>query len=127
MTRARNYADPSFDNGLKVTAGVASSTPTTLTDAATIAWDASVHQITSVTLADDRAFGAPTDQEDGAVYILTINQDATGTRVPSWNAVFKFVGASAPTLSTAANAKDTLVFISDGTNMNEIGRALNIG
>lgn len=99
---------------------------TTLTDAATISWDASANQVTSVTLAGDRTFGAPTNMVDGGVYVLTVIQDATGTRVPSWNAVFKFAAATAPTLTTTASAKDILVFLSDGTNMYEIGRSLNV-
>lgn len=100
---------------------------TTLTDAATIAWDAAQNQVTSVTLDGNRTFGAPTNQVDGAVYVLTIIQDATtGGRTASFNAVFKFAGGSAPTLSTATSAKDVLVFLSDGTNMQEIGRSLNI-
>lgn len=99
---------------------------TTLTDAATISWDASANQVTSVTLAGDRTFAAPTNMVDGGVYVLTIVQDATGTRVPSFNAVFKFAGGTAPTLTTTAAARDILVFNSDGTNMYEIGRSLNV-
>jgi hypothetical protein len=99
---------------------------TTLTDAASISWDASANQVTSVTLTDDRTFAAPTNMVDGAVYVLTVIQDATGTRVPSWNAVFKFTGGTAPTLTTTASARDILVFNSDGTNMYEIGRSLNV-
>jgi len=100
---------------------------TTLTDGATINWDAAQNQVTKVTLDGNRTFAAPTNQVDGAVYVLTIIQDAvTGGRTASWNAVFKFAGGSAPTLSTATSAKDVLVFLSDGTNMQEIGRSLNI-
>ena len=99
---------------------------TTLTDAASIDWDASANQVTSVTLTDDRTFAAPTNMVDGGVYVLTIIQDATGTRVPSFNAVFKFAGGTAPTLTTTAAARDILVFNSDGTNMYEIGRSLNV-
>ena len=99
---------------------------TTLTDAASISWDASANQVTSVTLTDDRTFAAPTNMVDGGVYVLTIIQDATGTRVPSFNAVFKFAAGTAPTLTTTAAARDILVFNSDGTNMYEIGRSLNV-
>ena len=99
---------------------------TTLTDGATISWDASANQVTSVTLAGDRTFDAPTNIVDGGVYVLTVIQDSTGTRVPSFNAVFKFADGSAPTLTTTASARDILVFISDGTNMYEIGRSLNV-
>ena len=99
---------------------------TTLTDAASISWDASANQVTSVTLAGDRTFAAPTNMVDGGVYVLSIIQDATGTRVPSFNAVFKFAAGTAPTLTTTAAARDILVFNSDGTNMYEIGRSLNV-
>lgn len=100
---------------------------TTLTDAATINWDASANQVTSVTLAGDRTFAAPTNMKDGAVYVLTLIQDSTGTRlISTWNAVFKFAAGTAPTLTTTASARDTLVFMSDGTNMYEIGRSLNV-
>lgn len=99
---------------------------TTLTDAASISWDASANQVTSVTLAGDRTFAAPTNMVDGGVYVLTIIQDGTGTRVPSFNAVFKFAAGTAPTLTTTASGRDILVFNSDGTNMYEIGRSLNV-
>ena len=100
---------------------------TTLTDASTVAWDASINQVTSVTLGGNRAFGAPTNQVDGAVYILRVIQDGTGSRIPTWNAVFKWSSATAPTLTTTASAIDAFVFISNGTNIYEIGRSLNIG
>ena len=51
---------------------------TTLTDASTIAWDTSANQVTSVTLGGNRTFGAPTNQVDGAAYVLIIKQDGTG-------------------------------------------------
>jgi hypothetical protein len=99
---------------------------TTLTDGATISWDASANQVTSVTIADNRTMAAPTNLVDGAVYLLMIIQDGTGSRTMSWNGVFKFTGGTAPTLTTTAAAKDILVFYSDGTNLYEIGRSLNV-
>lgn len=100
---------------------------TTLTDGATINWNAAQNQVTSVTLDGNRTFAAPTNMVDGGVYVLTIIQDAvTGGRTASFNSVYKFTGGSAPTLSTATSARDVLVFLSDGTNMYEIGRSLNV-
>jgi hypothetical protein len=99
---------------------------TTLTDAASISWDASANQVTSVTLTDNRTLAAPTNLVDGGVYTIMVIQDATGSRTLSYNAVFKFAGGTAPTLTTAASAKDILVFYSDGTNMYEVGRSLNV-
>ena len=99
---------------------------TTLTDAATIAWDTSANQVTSVTLGGNRTFGAPTNQVDGGVYVLIVVQDGTGSRTITWNSVFKWVGATAPTLSTAASSRDQFVFVSNGTNLYEIGRAIGV-
>ena len=99
---------------------------TTLTDAASISWDASANQVTSVTLTDNRTLAAPTNMVDGGVYTLMAIQDGTGSRTLSYNAVFKFAAGTAPTLTTTAAAKDILVFYSDGTNMYEVGRSLNV-
>ena len=99
---------------------------TTLVDGASISWDASANQVTSVTLAGNRTMAAPTNLVDGAVYLLMVIQDGTGSRTLSYNAVFKFTGGTAPTLTTTAAAKDILVFYSDGTNLYEIGRSLNV-
>ena len=99
---------------------------TTLTDASTIAWDASANQVTSVTLGGNRTLGASTNQVDGGVYVISIIQDGSGSRTLSFNSNYKFTGGTAPTLTTTASARDVIVFVSNGTNMFEIGRSLNI-
>lgn len=99
---------------------------TTLTDEATITWDASANQVTSVTLTNNRTLAAATNQVDGGVYVLSVVQDGTGSRTLSFNSNYKFTGGSAPTLTTGANARDVIVFLSNGTNMFEIGRSLNV-
>ena len=43
-----------------------------------------------------------------------------------FNNNYKFAAATAPTLTTTANARDVIVFLSNGTNMFEIGRTLNL-
>ena len=99
---------------------------TTLTDEATITWDASANQVTSVTLTNNRTLAAATNQVDGGVYVLSVVQDGTGSRTLSFNSNYKFTGGTAPTLTTGANARDVIVFLSNGTNMFEIGRSLNV-
>ena len=98
----------------------------TLTDGATISWAVSAAQVATVTIAGNRTFGAPTGLVSGAFYSLNVIQDATGSRTITWNAVFKWTGGTAPTLSTAASAKDFFVFRSDGTNLYEQGRSLGV-
>ena len=90
---------------------------TGLTDGASIAWDLESNQVCSVTLAGNRTLANPTNQKDGATYILTVKQDATGSRTLAYGSNYKWEGGTAPTLSTGANAVDILTFVSDGTSM----------
>ena len=99
---------------------------TTLTDDATIAWDASSNQVCKVTLAGNRTMAAPTNQVDGAFYHITVIQDGTGSRTITWNAVFKFPSDTAPTLTTTASEQDELTFRSNGTNMYLVGQSLAV-
>ena len=99
----------------------------TLTDGATIDWNLSTQQVAKVTLAGNRTLNAPSNQQAGAFYSLAIIQDGTGSRTLTFNSAYKFTGATAPTLTTTASAKDIIIFKSDGTNLLEVGRSLNIG
>jgi len=99
---------------------------TGLTDGATIAWDASINQVCSVTITDNRTMAAPTNQVDGAFYHLTVIQDGTGSRTLTWNAVFKFPSDTAPTLTTTASEQDEFTFRSNGTNMYLVGQSLAV-
>ena len=95
---------------------------TALTDASTIAWDASANQVTSVTLGGNRTLGAATNQVDGGVYVLSVIQDGTGSRTLSFNAAYEFKEDTAPTLTTTANLGDLFVFRYNGSKFLEVGR-----
>ena len=99
---------------------------TALTFDATQDWALTANQVATLTLTDNTTFDAPTQMVDGAFYSLIIIQDGTGSRTASWNTVFKWPGGTAPTLTTTASAKDVFVWRSDGTNMYEVGRQLNV-
>lgn len=90
---------------------------TALTDAATIATDASLGNVFTVTLGGNRTLGAPTNLAAGATYIWVITQDGTGSRTLAYNSVFKWQSGLAPTLTTTAAAKDIICGVSDGTNV----------
>lgn len=97
-----------------------------LTDASTVAWNAETAQVATFTfVSSNRTMGAPTNLVSGAYYGLAIIQNA-GSNTLTWDSVFKWTGGTAPTLSTAAGAKDYFVFRSDGTNMYEQGRSLGV-
>jgi len=99
---------------------------TALTFDATQDWALTANQVATLTLTANTTFDAPTQMVDGAFYSLIIIQDGTGSRTASWNTVFKWAGGTAPTLTTTASAKDIFVWRSDGTNMYEVGRQLNV-
>lgn len=90
----------------------------TLTDAATITWDAVTQQNAKVTLGGSRTLGAISNPVAGMTYVLMVYQDATGSRTLNLsNSIYTFPGGTEPVLSTAANAVDMLVFYYDGTKM----------
>ena len=95
-----------------------------LSDGATIAWDASLNQVARVEITANRALGQATNQVQGGVYILTVIQDSSGGHTLSYHTTYKF-SESVPVVTSTANARSILVFLSDGTNMYEIGRSLN--
>ena len=89
-----------------------------LTDAATISWNTSLGSVATITLtAAGRTMSAPTNLKVGS-YLLNVVQDGSGNRtITTWNSVFKWPGGVAPTLTTTANARDIISFVSDGTNL----------
>jgi len=104
---------------VKATTGWAANL--TLTDAATVAWDTATSQVATFTfVSSNRTMGAPTNLKNGAFYALAVIQNG-GSNTLTWNSVFKWAAGVAPTLSTAAGAKDYFTFRSDGTNLYQQG------
>ena len=99
-----------------VDAASANTLNQTLTDGVTVSWDASLGQVATLTLAGNRTIANPTNMKV-ATYILYLVQDATGSRTITWGSAYKWPGGVAPVLSTGANKRDIISFISDGTNM----------
>lgn len=87
----------------------------TLVDGATINTDASLSNVFTVTLGGNRTLANPTNLVAGQVLIYHINQDGAGNRTLSYGSLFKKPAGQTLTLSTAANAKDTLTCVYDGT------------
>jgi len=58
-------------------------------------------------------FTAPTNSCN---ILLMLIQDATGSRTATWPGTVKWVGGTAPTLTTAANGIDIVSFFWDGTS-----------
>jgi len=71
----------------------------------------------TVTLTGNVGTMAFTNPAKASNLLLKIVQDATGSRlVTAWDADIKWVGGTAPTLTTTANAIDVISFYWDGTN-----------
>jgi len=118
-----NESNLSYDatNNRLGVVGTGYSPNITLSDAATIAWDTTTGQVATFTfVSSNRTMGAPSSLVSGAFYALAVIQNA-GSNTLTWNTIFKWPSGTAPTLSTAASAKDYFVFRSDGTNLYQQG------
>ena len=111
--------------GLSLIGGAASNI-TALSDGSTITIDMATACHHSVTLAGNRTFAAPSNQVVGQSGSIFISQDGTGSRTASFNSAFKFVGGSAPTLSTAANAIDRIDYIIKSSNVIHCSVSLDV-
>jgi hypothetical protein len=111
-------AAPSFTGA--VTAPIYASTPQSLTDTETIAWNPLNGLNASVTLGGNRTLSFSSMPAIGSYGTLVVTQDATGGRtitLPSIaNKVLGSTSTTNVTLSSAAGAKDILNFYYDGTN-----------
>jgi len=83
-----------------------------LTDAATIAVDASIGNDFRVTIAGNRTMGNPANPADGQQIIFQVTQGTTGSAAITWGSSYEFsTGLPQPTLSTAPGQTDLLGFI----------------
>jgi hypothetical protein len=89
----------------------------TLTDGATISWNAASGNGAQVTLGGNRTLSNPTGLVAGQTYRLLVIQDATGGRLVTWGNAYYWPGGFSPTLSAGGNTQDLLVFSSDGTHL----------
>jgi hypothetical protein len=90
--------------------------PVTLTDAATIATNASLGNYFRVTLGGNRTLGNPTNPFDGQKIMWELIQDATGSRTITLGSAFALgTDISAVTLTTTASKTDFLGAIYNST------------
>ena len=65
----------------------------------------------SCTLTGTTTFANPTTESIGQSGSIIITQDGTGSRTASWGSQFKWVGGTAPTLTTTAAAVDRIDYL----------------
>ncbi len=84
---------------------------TVIADAATITPNVDTTDIATFTLGGNRTIAAPTGTPaDGQQLMMRIKQDATGTRIPTFNAIYRFSNATATTLTTTPSKTDYIGF-----------------
>ena len=109
-----------------ITSAKLNYTESTLTDQATVTWDASTQDVCKLTLGGNRTMAAPTNNTTGQFISILVIQDGTGSRTLTWNAVFEFKDDTAPTLTTTASKGDVFVFRYNGSKWLEMGRNTNL-
>ena len=114
-----------FLTGIDLTGGAAANI-TALSDGATITIDMSTACHHSVTLGGNRTFAAPSNQVVGQAGSIFITQDGTGSRTAAFNSAFKFVGGTAPTLTTTASATDRIDYIIKSSNVIHCAVSLDV-
>jgi len=111
--------------GISLTGGAAANI-TALSDGATITIDMATACHHSITLGGNRTFAAPSNQAVGQAGSIFITQDGTGSRTASFNSAFKFVGGSAPTLTTGAGLTDRIDYIIKSSNVIHCAVSLDV-
>jgi hypothetical protein len=106
-------ASPTFTGTVSMTANISNQT---LTYGTFFDWNLNNGQVATITLTGNATANAPTNMKVGT-YILHVIQDATGNRTITWNSVYKWPAAIAPTLTATGNRRDIISFVCDGTNM----------
>ena len=111
--------------GISLTGGAAANI-TALSDGATITIDMATACHHSVTLGGNRTFAAPSNQVVGQAGSIFITQDGTGSRTAAFNSAFKFVGGTAPTLTTGAGLTDRIDYIIKSSNVIHCAVSLDV-
>ena len=111
--------------GVSLTGGAAANV-TALSDGSTITIDMATACHHSVTLGGNRTFAAPSNQVVGQAGSIFITQDGTGSRTAAFNSAFKFVGGTAPTLTTTAAAVDRIDYIILSSNVIHCAVSLDV-
>ena len=130
----RSDADDTASGIISVSAGLSfgadarcNAAISSLSDSSTINIDfnSGIHH--SVTLGGNRSFGSNNTSvcvgQSGSIFIT---QDGTGSRTASFNGHYKFVGGTAPTLSTAANAVDRIDYVVKASNVIHCAVSLDV-
>lgn len=100
---------------------------TALTSASTITPNLADSNNFSVTLDTNATLANPTNIVAGQSGVIAITQDATGSRTLAYGSYWKFASATAPTLTTTADAVDVLVYYVESSTRITASLINNVG
>jgi hypothetical protein len=104
-----NHAQSNSIRGSQTNVRAVAPAPVALTDAATVATNASLGNHFRVTLGGNRTLGNPTNGVDGQKCLWEIKQDATGSRTITLDTKFALgTDITGVTLTTTGNKRDFL-------------------
>lgn len=107
--------------------GSSNSGITTVTDNTSIVLDMTSNNNFAITLGGSNTFINPTTMNPGQSGVIWISQDSGGSRAPSWGSYWRFPSNTAPTLSTAANSVDAIVYVVRNSTSITAQAILNVG
>ena len=106
-------------NAINISANTGYGRVGTLTSNTTVNMDLSQYNNWAITLGTNATLANATNTTVGQSGLIFITQDTTGSRTLAYGSMWKFVGATAPTLSTSANSVDVLVYtVQSSTRIN---------
>jgi len=115
-------------SGIKLSVfGSSNSGITTVTDNTSIVLDMTSNNNFAITLGGSNTFINPTTMNPGQSGVIWITQDTNGSRAPSWGSYWKFPSNTAPTLTSAANSVDAVVYIVRNSTSITVQAILNVG
>jgi len=81
----------------------------------TVPWNLAENQVATLTVTTNSTMNTPTNPQAGATYVMIVTQGTGGSNTLSFSTAYKFVGGSAPVLSTGSAQVDVLSFVTNGT------------
>jgi hypothetical protein len=81
----------------------------------TVPWNLAENQVATLTVTTNSTMNTPTNPQAGSTYVMIVTQGTGGSNTLSFSTAYKFVGGSAPVLSTGSAQVDVLSFVSNGT------------
>ena len=112
--------------GVSLTGGAAANVTAADVSSSTVTINMASSCHHTVNMNGNKTFAAPSNQAVGQSGSIFLTQDGTGSRTASFNSAFKFVGGTAPTLTTTAAAVDRIDYIILSSNVIHCAVSLDV-